>query len=96
MAILKPLYYAGGEYTATDDRKILASLVGSQADGTRVVGVIGSPNFLTGCMKVTAGAGGVVLRVISSSSSKYRMFWVASLVLILLCSVARCCLFLPW
>ena len=57
MAILKPLYYAGGEYTATDDRKILASLVGSQADGTRVVGVIGSPNFLTGCMKVTAGAG---------------------------------------
>jgi len=57
MAILKPLYYAGGEFTATDDRKILASLVGSEADGTRVVGVIGSPNFLTGCMKVASGAG---------------------------------------
>lgn len=57
MAILQPLYYAGGEYKATDDRKILASLIGSEADGTKIVGVIGSSNFLTGCMKVAAGAG---------------------------------------
>lgn len=57
MAILQPLYYAGGEYTATNDRKILASLVGSQADGTRLVGVIGSPNLSTGCMKVSGSVG---------------------------------------
>lgn len=57
MAILQPLYYSGGEFTAIDDRKIVSSLVGSEADGTRVVGVIGSPNYATGCMKVAAGSG---------------------------------------
>ena len=51
--------------------------------------------WFAGACKVTAGVGGVVRRVISDSSSRYRIFWVASLCLILLCRVAHCCLFLP-
>lgn len=57
MSIIQPLYYAAGSYQAMDDRRMLASLIGSEADGTRVVGVIGSNILGSGCMKVAYTSG---------------------------------------
>lgn len=56
MAIIQPLYYPGGKYKPGDDRKILAALAGFEYNGTKTVGVIGSPNLTTatGLMKVDA------------------------------------------
>jgi hypothetical protein len=61
MGLLQPLYYPGGRYTPGADRKLLASIIGSEADGTRSEGVIASkidPVALSGnSMAVTAGTG---------------------------------------
>ena len=58
MGLLQPLYYPGGRYTPGADRKLLASLIGSESDGTRSEGVIGSrTESLTGAMRVVAGTG---------------------------------------
>lgn len=56
MAIIQPLYYPGGKYKPSDDRKILAALTGFESGGTKTIGVIGSPNLTTttGLMNVAA------------------------------------------
>lgn len=60
MAIIQPLYYPGGMYKPSDDREILTALTGFEYNGTKTVGVIGSPNLTTatGLMKVAAGSTG--------------------------------------
>ncbi len=49
MAVLQPLYFAGGRYTASIDRKLISALVDPEGDGTRIGGVIPP----TGSMAVT-------------------------------------------
>ena len=58
MAVIQPLYFSGGRYAASTDRKILAALIPSEADGTRVSGVIPS-YYGTKSMKVTASGSGM-------------------------------------
>jgi len=53
MAVLQPLYFPGGRYSAGTDRKLLAALIPSEADGTRISGVIPS-YYGTKSMKVSA------------------------------------------
>ena len=53
MAVLQPLYFPGGRYSAGTDRKLLAALIPSETDGTRVSGVIPS-YYGTKSMKVSA------------------------------------------
>jgi hypothetical protein len=40
MAVLQPLYFAGGRYTASIDRKLLAALIDPEKTGLRIAGVI--------------------------------------------------------
>ena len=40
MAVLQPLYFAGGRYTASIDRKLLAALIDPEKTGKRIAGVI--------------------------------------------------------
>lgn len=53
MAVIQPLYFAGGRYSANVDRKLLAALLQSASDGTRLEGVIPA-NFGNNSLKVTA------------------------------------------
>jgi hypothetical protein len=47
MAVLQPLYFAGGRYTASIDRKLLAALIDPEKTGKRIAGVIPpSPSML--------------------------------------------------
>ena len=40
MAVLQPLYFAGGRYTASTDRKLLTALIDPESGGVRTGGVI--------------------------------------------------------
>lgn len=40
MSVLQPLYFAGGRYTASIDRKMLTALIDPEATGKRIAGVI--------------------------------------------------------
>ena len=40
MAVIQPLYFSGGRYSASVDRKLLAALIQSDASGNRIEGVI--------------------------------------------------------
>lgn len=40
MSVLQPLYFAGGRYTASIDRKLLTALIDPEDSGTRIGGVI--------------------------------------------------------
>ena len=62
MSVLQPLYYPGGRYTAGTDRKLLASLIASESDGTRVTGVIPSYEG-TKSMKVTANGSNMTITI---------------------------------
>jgi hypothetical protein len=62
MSVLQPLYYPGGRYTAGTDRKLLASLIASESDGTRVTGVIPSYEG-TKSMKVTANSSNMTITI---------------------------------
>lgn len=53
MSVLQPLYFAGGRYTASTDRKLLAALIDPESDGRRIGGVIPP----AGSMQVAATAG---------------------------------------
>lgn len=63
MGIFEPLYYGGGRYAAITDRKLIASLIGSEiptTDGDKVDGVIpATTNSLKVTYASTTGAGGV-------------------------------------
>lgn len=63
MAVIQPLYFAGGRYSAGVDRKLLASLLQSASDGTRLEGVIPA-NTGTNSLKVSA-AGDMVISIAS-------------------------------
>lgn len=74
MAVIQPLYFAGGRYSANVDRKLLASLVKPAADGTRLEGVIPA-NQGTNSMKVSPSSGMTLaissgLAVIADSSTQ--------------------------
>ncbi len=56
MAVIQPLYFAGGRYSANADRKLLAALVKPAGDGTRLEGVIPA-NQGTNSMKVSVSSG---------------------------------------
>jgi hypothetical protein len=55
MAVIQPLYFPGGRYAASTDRKLLAAFIPSEADGTRVSGVVPS-YYGTKSMKVTSNS----------------------------------------
>jgi hypothetical protein len=40
MSVLQPLYFAGGRYTASIDRKLLAAIIDPEGDGRRIAGVL--------------------------------------------------------
>jgi hypothetical protein len=40
MAVIQPLYFSGGRYSASVDRKLLAALIQSDSSGNRIEGVI--------------------------------------------------------
>lgn len=56
MAVIQPLYFAGGRYSANVDRKLLAALMQSASDGTRIEGVIPA-NQGTNSLKVSTSSG---------------------------------------
>ena len=49
MSVLQPLYFAGGRYTASVDRKLISALIDPESTGTRIGGVIPP----SGSMQVT-------------------------------------------
>lgn len=59
MAVIQPLYFAGGRYSASVDRKLLAALVKPASDGTRLEGVIPA-NQGTNSLKVSPSSGMVL------------------------------------
>ncbi len=55
MGTFQPLYYSGGRYSSSTDRKLLAALIDAESDGRRVAGVIAAGTG-NASMKVTASA----------------------------------------
>ena len=53
MGTFQPLYYSGGRYTSSADRKLLSALIDAESDGKRIAGVIAAGTE-TGSMAVTA------------------------------------------
>jgi hypothetical protein len=74
MAVIQPLYFAGGRYSASVDRKLLAALIQSDASGNRIEGVIPAAQG-TNALKVTHSTGRTLaissgLCVIADSSTQ--------------------------
>jgi hypothetical protein len=74
MAVIQPLYFAGGRYSASVDRKLLAALIQSDASGNRIEGVIPAAQS-TNSLKVTHSTGRTLaissgLCVIADSSTQ--------------------------
>lgn len=74
MAVIQPLYFSGGRYSASVDRKLLAALIQSDSAGLRVEGVIPAKQD-TNSMKVAYSSGRTLsvssgLCVIADSSSQ--------------------------
>jgi hypothetical protein len=59
MAVLQPLYFAGGRYTASIDRKLITALIDPEGNGGRIGGVV--PPLTS--MQVTANNAGSDTRV---------------------------------
>lgn len=61
MAVIQPLYFAGGRYSAGVDRKLLAALLKPASDGTRLEGVI--PAYTGSNSLKVAPSSGMVLSI---------------------------------
>jgi hypothetical protein len=74
MAVIQPLYFSGGRYSASVDRKLLAALIQSDSSGNRIEGVIPAAQG-TAALKVVHSTGRTLainsgLCVIADSSTQ--------------------------